>query len=281
MVYENNLSDYLFVDGIKCATGGFQAGLKNIEGHLVGDSLILNINLFRDTINDRVKNREMEIPIPISDDSELEQKPFNLTPRKFRRTLARYIAREPFGMVGGMLHFKHVGIAIFEGYAGTDNEWLEECEEEESIASIDFLEEMAHDLVAGELAGGLGQDLTNRFKNAFNGTVGDIPASSVKKWLQSEIYIIYPAKFNLCIFDPKKAMCLMSAHQTKPITNMCDPKVCGNSCIGKKHKPVWNDRLLEVNDLLKTKGMNQYQIDALKNERSEILKAIKLADNEV
>lgn len=83
------------------------------------------------------------------------------------------------------------------------------------------------------------------------------------------------------MFDPQKALCILNQHQKQPITDMCNPKECQNACIEKKHKPLWLDRIDEIDGLLKTKGMNEYQTKVLIDERNNILFAINQIDEKV
>jgi hypothetical protein len=46
-------------------------------------------------------------------------KPWRITTRQFRRTIAWHIANRPFGTIAGMIQYKHASVAAFEGYAGT------------------------------------------------------------------------------------------------------------------------------------------------------------------
>ncbi|MER5933953.1 hypothetical protein [Streptomyces sp. NPDC002054] len=48
---------------------------------------------------------------------DVNGKPWNLTTRQFRRTLAWYIARRPGGVIAGAIQYRHLGIQMFEGYA--------------------------------------------------------------------------------------------------------------------------------------------------------------------
>ncbi|MET9694515.1 hypothetical protein ABZY81_39945 [Streptomyces sp. NPDC006514] len=61
-------------------------------------------------------------------------KPWNLTARQFRRTLAWYIARRPGGVIAGAVQYRHLDIQMFEGYAGTsDSGFRAEVEAEQSM----------------------------------------------------------------------------------------------------------------------------------------------------
>src|SRR3546814_19612999 len=46
-------------------------------------------------------------------------KPWRITTRQFRRTIAWHIANRPFGTIAGMIQYKHASVAAFDGSAGT------------------------------------------------------------------------------------------------------------------------------------------------------------------
>ncbi|MCX4681272.1 hypothetical protein OG413_39435 [Streptomyces sp. NBC_01433] len=52
---------------------------------------------------------------------DVNGKPWNLTARQFRRTLAWYIARRPGDVIAGAVQYRHLGIQMLEGYAGTSD----------------------------------------------------------------------------------------------------------------------------------------------------------------
>jgi hypothetical protein len=60
---------------------------------------------------------------------------FPLMTSHFRRTLAWFIARQPGGTIAGALQYRHHGIQVFEGYAGTsDSGFRAEVESEQALA---------------------------------------------------------------------------------------------------------------------------------------------------
>lgn len=146
--YDQNKTKMLLIPSLKKCTGAYP--ISESVSHIDPETLTYSLNQFRTNINYYVETGDLDVPIPLDDDDGNQYK---LNARCFRRTLARYIAREPYGIIAGMLHYKHLSVAIFEGYAGTDNEWLMELEEEQSIASVDILDEIALDLASGELGG--------------------------------------------------------------------------------------------------------------------------------
>jgi integrase len=83
---------------------------------LTESSIIYQLNAFVKFQNK--VGRENTIPEWV-DDKNIS-KHWHLNARQFRRTLAHHIARQPFGVIAGMLQYKRVEARVFEGYAGID-----------------------------------------------------------------------------------------------------------------------------------------------------------------
>lgn len=173
--------------------------------------------------------------------------PWRLNTRQFRRTLARFIAREPFGVIAGMLQYKHVETAIFEGYAGSEPDWNKMLSDEKVLASIDLLDEVAMDLSNGEVSGELGQRLKKDFELEFKGRAEDFPPSQIAKWLANTGKPLFVGKFNFCFFDSTKALCT-ERNAANPVMNHCQPGVCGNACVTRRHLPNWEAQLKQAQE---------------------------------
>ncbi|MGL5840456.1 MAG: hypothetical protein ACRCYK_01380 [Aeromonas hydrophila] len=203
------------------------------------------INRFQKYCNQTLHYR----PIPewLNEAGTTEPWHFNL--RQFRRTLARYIARQPFGIIAGMLQYKHLEVAIFEGYAGEEPEWNKLLEQEKILASIDILGELAIDLSEGMVAGEFGISLKSAFNATFRGRVEDYPPSQIVKWLAHSNKQLFVGKFNFCFFDPAKAICTSNNTLTdRPVLNFCQPGQCSNACISKRHKLLWEAQLSQAKE---------------------------------
>lgn len=185
--------------------------------------------------------------------------------RQFRRTLARYIARQPFGVIAGMLQYKHVEVAIFQGYAGSEPEWNKLLDEERILASIDLLEEVAIDLSNGDLGGDVGELLKSRFLAEFRGRAEDFPPSQIAKWLANSSKSFHVGKFNFCFFEPSKARCTGGVGDA-PVLNYCQPDKCENACIGKRHIPIWRSQLMQAEEIVMHSKSSIFQIEIAKSE---------------
>jgi hypothetical protein len=65
-------------------------------------------------------------------------KPWRITTRQFRRTVAWHIANRPFGTVAGMIQYKHSSIAAYEGNAGSSRSgFRNEVERERALGQLD------------------------------------------------------------------------------------------------------------------------------------------------
>lgn len=245
---------------------------------IVSDSVVFAINEFAARCNEELDR----LPIPHWQDAVGQAKPWQFNVRQFRRTLARYIARQPFGIIAGMLQYKHVEVTCFEGYAGTEPEWNKMLEEEKVLASVNILDEIAIDLSHGAVAGELGKRLRKDFQKEFKGRAEDCPPSQIAKWLSSHKNNLFVGKFNFCFFDEKKALCIEGeSKKDKPILNSCDPVNCSNACVGKRHAPLWQAQLNQANEMMKHPKASRLQQIALEAEVGRLKRVVQLVDHRV
>lgn len=216
---------------------------REMVSELTSGALIWQLGSFRKHCGEKLGR-----PVPDWAGSDGVVEPWRFNTRQFRRTLARYIARQPFGIIAGMRQYKHIEVAVFEGYAGQEPEWNKLLADERVLASIDILEEVAMDLSNGELAGEVGQKLKEQFALEFKGRAEDFPPSQIAKWLANTTKPMFVGKFNFCFFDPMKAVCT-SGQAGAPVLNHCQPDVCGNACIGKRHISKWEAQLQQAEEL--------------------------------
>lgn len=231
------------------------------------DAVVYQLNSFREHCNHKL----CRAPIPewLNDQGELE--PWSFNTRQFRRTLARYIARQPFGIIAGMLQYKHIEVTIFEGYAGSEPEWNKLLEQEKVLASVDILDELAMDLSQGMVAGEFGIHLQSKFNAEFKGRAEDFPPSQIAKWLASTQKQLFVGKFNLCFFDPTKALCTSKIDQKdRPILNFCQPDHCGNACVAQRHIPFWEAQRNQAKDCSEHAKTSIYQRQILEAEIAQL-----------
>lgn len=229
---------------------------------LTNEAIAYQIHEFQNHCNTKL-NRP---PIPEWTDENGVTAPWQINARQFRRTLARYIVRQPFGVIAGMLQYKHVGVAAFEGYAGSEPEWNQLLEQEKVLASVDILDELAMDLSNGELAGEFGLKLRDEFAGEFRGRAEDFPPSQIAKWLVSRHKILFVGKFNFCFFDSRKALCTKGSNSEVPILNFCEPETCSNACVGKRHRSRWDAQLRQAEELVANPKASEGQRILLQRE---------------
>jgi integrase len=198
--------------------------------------------------------------------------------RQFRRTLARHIARKPFGVIAGMLQYKHISVATFEGYAGNDPEWNKLVSEEQELFDVDILGEIALDIAAGEIAGGLGKELAAECQIEFEGQAIDASPSKIAKWLESGSQNIHVGKLNLCLFRPEQALCTEKRPDAAgPVLNACHPGSCSNSCVRKEHLPIWQGQLEQTIEFAALTKRNKLQRELLNREAERIRDTMTMA----
>ena len=216
--------------------------------------------------------------IPLHETSAGKLVKWRFNARQFRRTLARHIARRPFGVIAGMLQYKHISVATFEGYAGNDREWNELVSEEQEFFDVDILGEIALDIAAGEIAGGLGKELAAEYEMEFQGQAVDANASIIAKWLESGSPSIHVGKLNLCIFRPEQALCTGKRPDAEgPVLNACDPGSCSNSCVRKEHLPIWQGQLEQTIEFAALTKRNKIQREVLNREAARIRDIMTMA----
>jgi integrase len=99
----------------------------------ISAEIVRQLNAFRDYLNAQFGTPEAPI-IPPGPDG----KPWRITTRQFRRTVAWHIANRPFGTVAGMIQYKHASIAAYEGYAGSSRSGFRtEVERERALGQLD------------------------------------------------------------------------------------------------------------------------------------------------
>lgn len=214
------------------------------------------------------------------DAPHVDGSPWRLTTRQFRRTLARWIGRRPFGEIAGMIQYKHLELATFEGYVGKDTEFLKDLEEETVLANIDLLEGLRDDLIGGFAAGPKAKDLVSTFR----GIAGDRRIDDEAYMLKHLARTLFVGALNLCFYDPGHAMCqqhLPPEERKAPIMSHCHPGVCPNSCITRQHVGVWQSQLADVNKLLRKPKLPTPQRLALDQERGMIVRTIAPLTNRI
>lgn len=214
-----------------------------------------------------------------------------VTTRMFRRTIAWFIANRPFGVVAGMIQYGHMSSQMFEGYAGASaSGFRQEVEAERDCARQGDIVEMYEDFKRGvSPAGPRAEELINQFEDVREQT-DDFPGKVVdqarrEKMLANLRKNLHPGVMADCFFEPANARCLSHLAENErsdPVTGICDPH-CTNACWLKKHLPVWEHSLEDVERLSKRNRISPIQRDILNRRKAEyrsVIKAIREASHD-
>lgn len=235
--------------------------------------IVRSLNAFRDHINAELADNDPARLIPTMH----EGKPFKITTRQFRRTLAWHIANRPFGTIAGMIQYKHASVAAFEGYAGSSRSGFQkQVEQELRYGQMDDVLEYfdAHEI--GDLFGGPGAPRVKVALEEASQQFGPLPARVADRDRLRTMLADLARTFHVgiladCFFDPASALCLKTAtDQTKPQTALRQPTKCPNACIRTRHLPAWRKAEADAKALLKEKRLSPIQRAALKEERERI-----------
>ncbi|MBF4608921.1 hypothetical protein [Curtobacterium sp. VKM Ac-1393] len=182
-----------------------------------------------------------------------EGAPWSLNSRQFRRTIAWYIARRPFGLIGLKRQYKHADIRTSMGYAGTSESGFPG--EIEAARSLDATEDLYELYIMhsehGRLLGGpRGERLNDEFRKILAEIdEDDLPQAAkpdaVRTMLRmiDQRYIAGPLAD--CLFRAERARCLrhlpMSERieRDRPILALCQPDDCGNGLTRPEQREGW------------------------------------------
>jgi hypothetical protein len=243
------------------------------KDHLSAE-IVRQLNRYRDHLNDLFGTAEK----PVVPDGP-EGKPWRITTRQFRRTIAWHIANRPFGTIAGMMQYKHASVAAFEGYAGSSaSGFRAEVENQRALGQLDdlltYFDERQKDSVP---SGPAGPRIT-RALNAVAAELGPLPAmisdrARLRTMLASLARTLHVGVLADCFFDPGTAMCLKQATNVDnkmPMTALCQPIRCPNACITARHRPAWARSADEARTLLREKRLSPLQRAALKQDLERI-----------
>ena len=193
---------------------------------------------------------------------------WKLTPMQFRETLAAHIAEEPFGTIAGQLQYGHVSQATFQGYCNSDSFWKGTIQKYEDLAKQEMAEEIVADVVEGHAYGGGAKRLRH-----YLGVAGDRRPNDIAYMVAHVAKTLHVGQFNYCFFSAESATCHRGAKvldANRPILTHCDPHICGNSCVTRKHLPQWEAQIADAKSVLKTRGISPNQKAALLDDIADM-----------
>lgn len=243
------------------------------KDHLSAE-IVRQLNLYRDHLN-KLFGTVKEPVIPNSP----EGKPWRITTRQFRRTIAWHIANRPFGTIAGMIQYKHASVAAFEGYAGSSKSGFRaEVESQRALGQLDDLLVYFDERQTGSTLSGPAGPRISKALDAAAAELDPLPVmiadrARLRTMLASLARTLHVGVLADCFFDPGTALCLKqatNADNKTPLTALCQPTRCPNACITARHRPVWARSADEARAVLKEKRLSSLQRSALQQDLARI-----------
>ncbi|QDG94765.1 integrase (plasmid) [Rhizobium sp. NIBRBAC000502774] len=236
--------------------------LAHARKQALATDIVTRLNQFRDHLNERFGTSEEPI-LPLGPDG----RPWQLTTRQFRRTIAWHIANRPFGTIAGMIQYKHVSVATFEGYAGSSRSgFLAEVENERRLGQMDdiltyFDERQLGNGLSGPAAVRIAKSLDGAASvlQPLPGMIAD--RGRLRVMLADTARTLHVGVLADCFFDPATAVCLPHAagDRSAPMISLCQPSRCPNACITARHRPAWAGAAESARSVLKEKRLSELQ----------------------
>src|SRR6266481_6012673 len=249
---------------------------RSSKDHISAE-IVRQLNAFRDHLNAQFGTLEAPI-IPPGPDG----KPWRVTTRQFRRTVAWHIANRPFGTVAGMIQYKHASIAAYEGYAGSSRSGFRtEVERERALGQLDDVLSYFERHRAGEvLMGPAAARISSELQQAVD-KLGPLPGyiadpARIRAMLAHVAKTLFVGVMNDCFFDPATALCLNGKTEAAtPVMAQCRPDRCPNSCIASHHRPLWAKAIADGEELLKTRRLSPLQREAIEADLKRYRKVLQ------
>ncbi|MGS1018119.1 hypothetical protein [Allosphingosinicella humi] len=195
------------------------------------------------------------------------------TSKQLRRTLAWFIANQPFGVAAGRIQFGHAADLMFEGYAGTSpSGFRDEIEQERELARMTDIVELYEDHISGHSPGGpFGRRLGDEFDSiqrqleALPGVV--VSDERRNKMLKNLAVTLHPGFLNDCFYYPDHALCRLSGDTDQgPRWSACQPAKCPNSCVSQKHRVAITECIDDAQTMKKVPGLSNVQVKTIANQ---------------
>lgn len=230
------------------------------------------------TVSNTYLNRFAYLVIPaLAEFNGLPQVPrhkgqnWRLSGRQFRRSIAFYIAREPYGVLGGAIQYKHLSPGAFEGYVGTSRSGFRaEIESEQQLASVDAFSEIYEKYKEGEEPGGPGGEDLKEVLDVIRKEIGDFPGEVIdeekkRKLLEDRGTNLHFGVINNCRYNESQALCNQSGSKG-PQLNECQPAVCRNSVVLLRDLEGWKQANREAKKARKKKGISAEQASVIERD---------------
>lgn len=250
----------------------------NTKTH-VSAEIVRQLNRFRDHLNDQFGSAQAPV-IPAGPDG----RPWRLTTRQFRRTIAWHIANRPFGTIAGMIQYKHASVSAFEGYAGSSRSGFRgEIEAQRALGQIDDILVYFDERQSGARLGGPAANRVGVVLDTAAHELAPLPAMMadrprLRTMLGSLARTLHVGPLADCFFDPATALCLNRSSEpgaSGPMISMCEPVRCPNACIAERHRPAWQRGADEARLLLREKRLPEPQRVTLQAEVARIQRVLE------
>jgi hypothetical protein len=243
---------------------------------------IRSMNAFVDWINAYcvAHNRHDNIPL-------VRGQRWKLCTSQFRRTLAWFIARRPGGSIAGAIQYRHHGIQMFEGYAGTsDSGFRAEVKAEQTLERGEHLFALIENHEHHDLRGPAADQAKARLDNlarqtAYSGSIITDP-KRLGRIMRRDDPKIYPGRFVTCVYDPNKALCRRQHNADgqglMPDLGSCQPLRCNNVALTADNRAALAERLHKLEGHLRTADvLPPYVAHRLTEQRKDL---VALLENE-
>lgn len=229
-------------------------------------------------INELAARSTRTPPVP-----DVDGEPWPLQSRQFRRTLAWYIANQPFGIVAGAIQYKHTQVSIFQGYGGSRAAgFRDEVAREEARRRVTLVREVYEERKLGvDHGAGGGAQALGAALDAVRAEVNDVPGAvevderRLLARLKSLAANLHVGILSDCFYREATAMCKPWQTETnKPAFARCAPGLCGNSRIEARHLPAWERALKDAETHLARRDLPTLQREVLEVDRKRYLTVI-------
>ncbi|MEV8119612.1 hypothetical protein AB0268_04355 [Pseudarthrobacter oxydans] len=151
-----------------------------------------------------------------------------VSPRRFRRTLAWHIVRQPRGLVAAAIQYGHVATHITQGYAGTYSAgFLDELALERWLERIEDVDELEAYLDSGgQVSGPAATEFESRIQRAQAKFAGrTIPTGrQADRLLQDPVLQLFKGRGMHCVFNKATALCTKESEEEPSLGE------CRSSC---------------------------------------------------
>jgi integrase len=221
---------------------------------------------------------------------DVNGRPWKLTTRQFRRTLAWFIARQPGGSIAGAIQYRHLSVQMFEGYAGTSaSGFRHEVEAEQALQRGQKLLDFATGDHPRQLLGPAADEARTRlaaFTAHFPGKIVN-DRKRLQRIMASHDPNIHPGHYVTCVYNPDRSLC----HQDRPHTDTgsgsgsgsdaaappgpaltdCRPTRCRNVTLTPANAHALTQWISRIDAILATEQvLAPYLRDRLHQQREEV-----------